>query len=184
MNSDNGSPHSNRGQTARAGQRKEQLGALLLAALMAVIGVAWLEPWMMWATRNVDLARTEPLLPPLLMVAIVLMGAVTTRWAATHSQLWKVMAARVVLAACAALILVQVIVFGVRSPLDFLAAFIRWNGFFSAEVIVFPTCIEKSTMKLMNASYFAVFPMTFPFSIVPRIIVSTRIPSRNKRKVR
>jgi hypothetical protein len=136
VSSDNGSSQSNGGQTAGAGQRKEQLGALLLAVLMAVIGVAWLEPWMMWATRNADPARTEPLLPPLLMVAIVLISAVTTRWAATRSNLWKDMALRVVLAAFAALIIMQVIVFGVRSPLDFLAAFIRWTGFVSAEVIV------------------------------------------------
>jgi hypothetical protein len=109
---------------------------MLLAVLMAVIGVAWLEPWMMWATRSADPARTEPLLPPLLMVAIVLISAVITRRAATHSHLWKDMAVRVVLAACAALIIVQITMFGVRSPLDFLAAFISWNGFVSAEVIV------------------------------------------------
>jgi len=64
VSSDSRSSQSNSGQAADAGQRKEQLGAILLAALMAVIGVAWLEPWMMWATRNADPARTEPLLPP------------------------------------------------------------------------------------------------------------------------
>jgi hypothetical protein len=136
VSSDSRAPQSNRGPARSAGQRKEQLSVLLLAVLMAVIGVAWLEPWMMWATRNADPARTEPLLPPLLMIAIVLLSAAITRWAATRSHLWKDMALRVVLAAFAALILVQVIVFGARSPLDFLTAFIRWNGFASAEVIV------------------------------------------------
>ena len=136
MNSEDRSSQSNSGQTAAAGPWREQLGTLLLAVLMAVIGVAWLEPWMMWATRNADPARLEPLLPPLLMVAIVLISAAITRWAATHSNLWKEMAGRVVLAAFAALVIVQVIVFGVRSPLDSLTAFIRWNDFASAEVIV------------------------------------------------
>ena len=91
---------------------------------------------MMWATRNADPARTEPLLSPLFMVVVVLMSAVTTRQAATHSNLWRDMATRVVLTAVAALIVVQVVVFGVRPPLDFLTAFIRWNGFVSAEVVV------------------------------------------------
>jgi hypothetical protein len=136
VTSDSSSSPSNSGQTARVEQRQERLGVLLPAVLMAIIGVAWLEPWMMWATRNADPARTEPLLSPWLMIAIVLIGAGTTRWAATHSALWKDMALRVVLAAFAALIVVQVAVFGVRSPLDFLAAVVHWEGFASAEVVV------------------------------------------------
>ncbi len=120
-----------------SGLSKERLVALILAVLMAIIAVAWLEPWVMWATHNSDPARTMPLVSPPLMIFIVLVSALVTRLAAIRSATWRQMAGRVVLGSFIAIAVVEVLALGLRPPLEIAQGFLIWNGFFSPEVIVF-----------------------------------------------
>jgi hypothetical protein len=129
-------PNVSASQRIKTGLSKEQLVALILAVLMAIIAVAWLEPWVMWATRNSDPVRTTPLVSPQLMILIVLLGALITRLAATHSFSWRQMAGRVVLGSLIVIAIAEVLVLGLRPPLEIVQGFLVWNGFFSPEVIV------------------------------------------------
>jgi uncharacterized protein (DUF58 family) len=118
---------------------KEQLVTAILAVLMTIIAVAWLEPWVMWATRNADPARTAPVVSPPLMLAIVFVGALVTRRAAMHSATWRQMAGRVVLGSIIVMAMAEVLALGVRPPLEFVKGLLTWNGFFSPEVVVLIT---------------------------------------------
>jgi hypothetical protein len=122
-----------------SGLSKEQLVTVLLAVLMAIIAVAWLEPWVMWATRNTDPARATPLVSPLLMIVIVLAGALVTRLAAKHAVTWRQMAGRVVFGSIIAMVLAEVLALGLRPPLEIVQGLVLWNGFFSPEVVVLIT---------------------------------------------
>ncbi len=130
-------PAHNVRQFFTSGLSKERLVALILAVLMAIIAVAWLEPWVMWATHNSDPARIAPLVSPPLMICIVLVSALVTRLAATRSATWRQMAGRVVLGSFIAIAAAEVLALGLRPPLEIAQGFLVWNGFFSPEVIVF-----------------------------------------------
>jgi hypothetical protein len=134
--SESDTSQANRFQRIKLGWCKEQAGALFMMVLMAIIAVAWLEPWVMWATRNAAPQRTTPFVSPGLMIAIVLSGALVTRVVAAHSTTWMQMAGRVMGASFIAIVAVELLALDARSPLDYLTGFVTWNGFFSPEVIV------------------------------------------------
>ena len=136
MPSESDASQAKRLQRALTGWSKEQVGAIILAVLMAIVAVAWLEPWVMWATRNAAPERTTPFVSPVLMIVIVLSGALVTRLVAARSDTWKHMAGRVLAAALVAIAATELLSLGVRPPLDYLTGLVKWNGFFSPEVIV------------------------------------------------
>ncbi len=104
--------------------------------MMAIMSVAWLEPWVVWATRNAEPARVTPLVTPWLMVALILISASITRFLARTSDTWRQMAGRQVLCAFLALIITEMLVLNRASLQDYLIGLITWNSFFSPEAIV------------------------------------------------
>lgn len=136
MPSESDASQANQLQRVLSGWRKEQVGAIILAVLMAIIAVAWLEPWVMWATRNAAPERTAPFVSPVLMIAIVLCGALVTRLVASRSDTWHHMAGLVLGASFITIVAAELLSLGMRPPLDYLTGLVKWNGFFSPEVIV------------------------------------------------
>ncbi len=116
--------------------RKDQIGAAILSGLMAVIAVASLFPWVEWAARTAAYAAEAPLMSPLLMIAIITVGALITRRAIHRSPTWTRLATIVSLSGLGAMIVTAWVVFHDGALIDYLRGLVTWTGFFSTQVTV------------------------------------------------
>ncbi len=116
--------------------RQNQIGAVILSILMAIIAVAWLFPWIEWAAHTAAYSAAVPLMSPLLMLVIIAGGALITRWAIHRRATWRRLAGIVTFSGFAAMIVVAWIVFHDDTLLHYLRGLVTWTGFFSPQVIV------------------------------------------------
>jgi len=53
---------------------------------MAIMFTAWFEPWVQWLVRSTGVGRVTMVPPPLIMIVVILISALTTRYALSHAR--------------------------------------------------------------------------------------------------
>ncbi len=67
-------------------QRNNWLQLVLLPITIAIMFTAWFEPWVQWLVRSTGIGRASVVPPPLIMIAVILVSTLITRYALNHAR--------------------------------------------------------------------------------------------------
>ncbi len=109
------------------------LQLILLPMVIAIMFVAWFEPWVQWIVLSTGVDRVGLAPPPGLMLAVVLASTFTTRYALRHTryQRWLI-----VMGGWLILALVVWLTYRLTEPLTFLRNLVDWQNFVAPELVV------------------------------------------------
>lgn len=109
------------------------LQLILLPLVIAIMFVAWFQPWVQWITLSTGVNRVGSVPAPGLMVIVLLTSAFTTRYALrhTHHQRWLI-----VLSGWLILVLVAWLTYRLTGPLVFLRNLVDWQNSIAPELVL------------------------------------------------
>ncbi|HSD84996.1 MAG TPA: DUF4129 domain-containing protein [Anaerolineae bacterium] len=109
------------------------LHLILLPMVIAIMFVAWFEPWIQWIVLSTGVNRAALVPSPGLMVSVLLISTFTTRLAVRHIryQRWLIVMSGWVILGAVAWITYQLV-----APPTFLHNLLDWQNFIAPELIV------------------------------------------------
>ncbi len=114
-------------------KRIDWLQLILLPLVIAIMFVAWFEPWIQWIVLSTGVNRASPVPTPGLMLAVLLVSTFTTRYAlrrARHQRWLVILSGWLILAFFAWLM------YRLTTPLTFLHDLVDWQNSIAPELVV------------------------------------------------
>jgi hypothetical protein len=109
------------------------LQLIILPVAIAIMVVAWLEPWAQWFVLSTGVDRAGLVPPPALMLMVILASTYTTRYALHRARYQRRL---IVLGGLLATVIVSWLTYHPLTPLSFLRNMVDWQNSIAPEVVV------------------------------------------------
>ncbi len=106
---------------------------IILPVAIALIVVAWFEPWVQWVVLSTGIARSTVVPPPLLMVLTILISTFTTRYAVRQGGRQRFI---IVGSGLLAIVVITGLTYRINNPRAFLLDLLDWQFSIAPELVV------------------------------------------------
>ncbi len=106
---------------------------IILPVAIALIVVAWFEPWVQWVVLSTGIARSTVVPPPLLMVLTILISTFTTRYAVRQGDRQRFI---IVGSGLLAIVVITGLTYRINNPRAFLLDLLDWQFSIAPELVV------------------------------------------------